>query len=218
MNEYTVFIDETKYDNSQAFCAILIDHNKLDDYREKIKEQRLILIDDPAYSAPYTGEKNQKSLKKSFHATEMQPDTRFVFFNIIRYFEYEAFIYVYDDYSSVENIRNEFLRNLYKFLQQRHKESKIKFIWEKDKSQKISYPAEIPIIELAKEEDDLIAISDFVLFIFSRGYYKNYTSGNEYQMKQDKIFYELIKEKLRFVKLSKEPQPYTHSNPLELWT
>lgn len=217
MNEYTVYIDEIKYNDSQAFCAILIDNNKLDDYRERIKEKRLSLIDDPAYSEPYTGEKNQKALKKSFHTTEMHPETRTVFFNIIRYFEYEAFIYVYDNFSSVESIRNGFLKSLYNFLQHRYKDSKINFIWEKDESQKISYHEGIPIIELAKEEDDLIAISDFVLYIFSRGYYMIYTLENKYQMKQDKNFYELLETKIRFIKLSNNPKPYTHNNPLELW-
>lgn len=218
MSNYTIFIDETKSnDNSQGFCAIAIEENFLDKYRAEIEQKRMDLLDDPLYDYPFTGKMNQQALAKSFHMTENHPDTREKIWEVIRYFSYEAFIFVYHNVSDENKIRNIFLNYLYRFLKQRYKTSNVSFIWETDTSQSFSYPAKIPIQEKSKVEEPLLSIADHVLFVFWRGYKQDYTSNNEYQKTSDKKFYEMFKEKLRFTKIDTIRKPYTHKNPLELW-
>lgn len=218
MKSYVVYIDETKTsDNTQAFCAIAINEKNIAEYREKIESKRIDLLDDPLNDYPFTSKHNQKALKKSFHMTENHPDTRLEIWNILRYFSYEAFIYIYHDINDIQKIRNRYLKELYSFLQQRYKNAKINFIWEKDESQTFTYPTYIPIIEKIKKEEPLLCIPDHVLFVFWRGYYQDYTKKNEYQKISDKKYYEMFKDKLRYIKNDNVKKPYTHKNPLELW-
>ena len=74
-----VYIDEASIEEKpkeEVFCAVIVEEKNLKDYRNKINNLRLEILDDPIYSEPYCGKKNQKALKKSFHMTEISPDTR----------------------------------------------------------------------------------------------------------------------------------------------
>lgn len=211
-----VYIDEASIEEKpkeEVFCAVIVEEKNLKDYRNKINNLRLEILDDPIYSEPYCGKKNQKALKKSFHMTEISPDTRERFLELIRYFAFEVLIYVYHDSLDEETKRCDYIKKLYKHLKQRYTETDFAIIWEDD-STKIHWPAEIPILRVKKGEDALLEISDCIAWIFCRKYYENYINKEDFEKNRDKKYYTIFEDKIRFVKDDMLKKPFTKDNPL----
>ena len=211
-----VYIDEAaikEKPDEEVFCATIIEDNFIDDYREKINNLREDILDDPFYSEPFCGKNNQKALKKSFHMTEISPETRERFLNLIRYFSFVVLIYVYHDTLNENEKRCDYIKKLYKRLQQRYKETEIILIWEEDSS-KISWPSGISVQKIKKGDEALLEISDCVAWIFCRKYYEKYINKEDFEVNRDKKFYELFKDKIRYIKVDNINKPFTKDNPL----
>ena len=211
-----VYIDEAaikEKPDEEVFCATIIEDNFIDDYREKINNLREDILDDPFYSEPFCGKNNQKALKKSFHMTEISPETRERFLELIRYFSFEVLIYVYHATLDEKTKRCDYIKKLYKRLHQRYKETEIILIWEKD-SLNITWPSGISVEKIEKGKEALLEISDCVAWIFCRKYYENFIKKEEFEKNRDKKFYELFKDKIRYIKVDNINKPFTKDNPL----
>lgn len=211
-----VFVDESSIKekpSDEVFCAIVIEEEYLDGYRNKIEQLRYDILDDPIYSEPYCGKKNQESLKKSFHMTENSFETRERFIELIRYFSFEVLIYIYDDSLEEEKKRCDYVEKLYKRLNQRYKDCKVNIIWEKD-NKKIKLPSDIPIEMIEKGNDSLLEIADYVAWIFCRKYYGDIIKKQEFEKNRDEKYYAIFEDKIRFIKDYNIIKPFTSKNPL----
>lgn len=216
MKKIVTYIDEASIKektDKEVFCAVVIEDKYLDEYRDKITSLRQDILDDPLYSSPFCGNNNQKALKKAFHMTEISPETRERFLELIRYFSFEVLIYIYDNTDEEDVRRCKYLKTLYKRLRQRYEETEINIIWEND-SKKIHFPSDIPIKRIDKGGDALLEIADCIAWIFCRKYYGNYIYKEDFEKNRDKRYYAMFEDKIRFIKDDMIKKPFTKNNPL----
>lgn len=214
--ELYAFIDEASIrekPDQEVFCAVIIEDEYIDEYREKITNLRFDILNDPMYSEPFCGQKNQKALAKSFHMTENSPETRERFLELIRYFAFEVLVYVYHDSLKEADKRIDYIKNLYKRLKQRYKEAEISIIWEKD-SLPIDWPENIPINQIEKGKEPLLEISDCIAWIFCRRYYMSDIEKKDFEKNRDTRYYTYFEDKIRFIKDDLIKKPFTKDNPL----